>query len=91
MGRAVSRRAAGSAALRTPVVAFRRGGVPEGIDEGRTGFICDTLEDMCAAVGRLGEIDRATCRAEAERRFTGRAITDDYEALYQQMIDAGTP
>ena len=72
----------------TPVVAFRRGGVPEGIDEGKTGFNCDTIDEMCAAVGRLGQIDRATCRAEAERRFSGSAITSDYEALYQRLIDA---
>ena len=26
----------------TPLIAFRRGGVPEGIDHGRTGFLCDT-------------------------------------------------
>ena len=38
----------------TPVIAFRRGGVPEGIDDGRTGFVCDTVDEMCAAVGRLG-------------------------------------
>src|SRR5438876_906293 len=54
----------------TPIVAFRRGGVPEGIDQGRTGFVCDTVDEMVAAVGRLGEIDRATCRAEGERRFS---------------------
>jgi glycosyltransferase involved in cell wall biosynthesis len=69
----------------TPVVAFRRGGVPEGIEDGRTGFNCDTLDQMCAAVNRLADIDRATCRAEAERRFSGRAITDDYEALYRRL------
>jgi len=70
----------------TPVISFRRGGVPEGIDDGRTGFICDTLEEMCNAVGRLPQIDRAACRAEAERRFSGRAITDEYESLYQRVI-----
>jgi hypothetical protein len=42
---------------------------------------------MCAAVGRLGEVSRATCRAEAERRFSDHAITDDYERLYQRMIE----
>ncbi len=73
----------------TPVISFRRGGVPEGIDEGRTGFVCDTVEQMCAAVGRLAAIDRAACRGEAERRFSGRAITDDYEALYRRLIDGG--
>ena len=72
----------------TPVIAFRRGGVPEGIDDGKTGFNCNTLEEMCDAVGQLPRIDRAMCRAEAERRFSGRAITDEYEALYRRLIAA---
>ncbi len=38
----------------TPVIAFRRGGVPEGIDHGRTGFLCDDVDEMAAFVGRLG-------------------------------------
>jgi glycosyltransferase involved in cell wall biosynthesis len=70
----------------TPVIAFRRGGVPEGIDDSRTGFTCDTVEGMCEAVGRLPGIDRRACRSEAERRFSDRAITDDYERLYQRLI-----
>ena len=69
----------------TPVVAFRRGGVPEGIAEGRTGFVCDTVDEMVAAVGRLGEIDRAECRAEGERRFSTKAVVDDYEQLYERL------
>jgi glycosyltransferase involved in cell wall biosynthesis len=73
----------------TPVIAFRRGGVPEGIDHGRTGFVVDTVEEMCAAVGCLRRIDRAACRADAERRFSRRAIADEYEGLYRRLIDAG--
>ena len=69
----------------TPIIAFRRGGVPEGIDHGRTGFVCDTVDEMAAAVGRLGEIDRATCRAEGERRFSRQAIVDEYEQLYLRL------
>jgi glycosyltransferase involved in cell wall biosynthesis len=72
----------------TPVVAFRRGGVPEGIDEGRTGFVCDTVDDMVAAVRRLPEIDRAACRAEAERRFSAEVIADQYERLYRDAAKA---
>lgn len=75
----------------TPVVAFRRGGVPEGIAHGRTGFICDTVDDMCAAVARLGELSRAECRAEAERRFSDRAITQEYERLYERLLDSESP
>jgi glycosyltransferase involved in cell wall biosynthesis len=70
----------------TPVIAFRRGGVPEGIDHGRTGFLCDTADEMAALVGRLGEIDRAACRAEAERRFSDAAVVDAYERLYHRMV-----
>jgi glycosyltransferase involved in cell wall biosynthesis len=69
----------------TPLIAFRRGGVPEGIDHGRTGFLCDTVDDMTALVARLGEIDRRTVRAEAERRFSDRAVVGEYERLYRAL------
>ena len=69
----------------TPVIGFRRGGVPEGIDHGRTGFICDTEDDMAAAVTRLAEIHRACCRAEGERRFSDDAVVGDYERLYRDL------
>ena len=72
----------------TPVVAFRRGGVPEGIDDGRTGFVCDTADDMVAAVQRLGSISRRACRVEAERRFSVAAIVSEYEALYCSLSEA---
>lgn len=70
----------------TPVIAFRRGGVPEGIDEGRTGFLCDNVDEMCERVGRLREIDRAVVRAEADRRFSDEAIATEYERLYYQAV-----
>ena len=73
----------------TPVIAFRRGGVPEGIEHGRTGFVVDTVDEMCAAVGCLRRIDRGACRADAERRFSQRAIADEYERLYRRLIHAG--
>ena len=72
----------------TPLIAFRRGGVPEGIDHGRTGFLCDTVEEMTALVPRLPEIDRRTVRAEAGRRFSDDAIAGDYERLYQRLAKA---
>lgn len=70
-----------------PVIAFARGGVPEGIDHGKTGFLCNTVQEMCDMVGRLGEIHRTYCRAEAERRFSDNAIVSAYEKLYREMIE----
>ena len=72
----------------TPLIAFRRGGVPEGIDHGRTGFLCDGVEEMAALVGQLGTIDRAVVRAEAVRRFSDAAIVGEYERLYREMAAA---
>jgi glycosyltransferase involved in cell wall biosynthesis len=72
----------------TPLIAFRRGGVPEGIDHGRTGFLCDNAGEMADAVGRLGTIDRAVVRAEAVRRFSDAAIVAEYERLYREMAAA---
>ena len=46
----------------------------------------DTFDQMCAAVGKLAQIDRAVCRAEAERRFSVRAVADEYEALYRRLL-----
>jgi glycosyltransferase involved in cell wall biosynthesis len=69
----------------TPLIAFRRGGVPEGIDHGRTGLLCDTTDEMAALVGRLPEIDRATVRREAERRFSDTAVVGEYERLYERL------
>ncbi len=72
----------------TPLIAFRRGGVPEGIDHGRTGFLCDNAEQMADEVGRLGTINRAVVRAEASRRFSDAAIVAEYARLYREMAVA---
>ena len=71
----------------TPVIAFRRGGMPEGIDHGRTGFLCDTAEEMADLVQRLPSLDRPICRAEAERRFSDEVVIGQYVALYQHLVD----
>lgn len=71
-----------------PVIAFARGGMPEGIDHGKTGFLCNTVQEMCDLIGRLGEIDRSYCRLEAERRFSNHAIVEAYEELYCRLIES---
>jgi glycosyltransferase involved in cell wall biosynthesis len=67
------------------VIAFRQGSVPEVIEDGRTGFIVDTVEQAVAACGRLGEIDRAGVRARFEQRWTARRMAEDYLALYRRL------
>jgi glycosyltransferase involved in cell wall biosynthesis len=71
----------------TPVLAYRRGSIPEVIENGVTGFVCEDLSEMAAAVERLGEIDRQRCRASFEERFTADRMARDYVALYEQIIE----
>jgi glycosyltransferase involved in cell wall biosynthesis len=69
----------------TPVVARRRGSVPEVVRDGSTGLIGETDEELVALCRRVGELDRAACRADAERRFSVQAMADGYEAVYRRV------
>jgi glycosyltransferase involved in cell wall biosynthesis len=69
----------------TPVLATRRGSVPELIDDGVTGFVGDE-DALVAAVSRVGTLDRAACRESAVRRFSVVAMADGYEAAYARLL-----
>jgi glycosyltransferase involved in cell wall biosynthesis len=73
-------------AVGTPVIARRRGSVPELVASGRTGFVCETEDEMVAAVARLASLDRRACRAEFERRFTAARMAEDYLRVYARAI-----
>jgi glycosyltransferase involved in cell wall biosynthesis len=75
-----------SLACGTPVISFRRGGMPEGIEHGKTGFLCDTVDEMAGWVTKLPAIDRNDCRTAALNRFSDRVIVDEYEGLYRRLI-----
>ena len=54
----------------TPVIAWRKGSVPQVIDEGVTGFVVDSIEGAVRAVGQIGVLDRTAVRQQFETRFT---------------------
>ena len=70
----------------TPVLAYRRGSIPEIIDDGLTGFICDDLNEMVTAVSRLSVIQRQHCRQAFESRFTAARMAKEYVALYENLL-----
>jgi glycosyltransferase involved in cell wall biosynthesis len=70
----------------TPVLAFRRGSVPEIIDDGVTGVIVDNVEEAVAALPRVLSLDRRRVRQAFERRFGADRMARDYVNLYRSML-----
>jgi glycosyltransferase involved in cell wall biosynthesis len=70
----------------TPVIAYPRGAMPEVVDEGVTGHLVRGVEQAVAAVGAIGTIDRAGCRARACERFGADRMVADYLAVYERII-----
>ena len=68
-----------------PVIAFRKGSVPEIVEDGVTGFIVDSVTEAVDAVKRLDTISRRGCREEFERRFSASRMAADYLKVYERL------
>jgi glycosyltransferase involved in cell wall biosynthesis len=73
----------------TPVVAMRRGSVPEVMADPRCGEICDSLDEAVAAVERVRELPRRGCREVFEQRFTAARMARDYVRVYRRVLEGG--
>ncbi len=70
----------------TPVVAMPGGSVPEIIQQGVSGFVARTVDEMVARVRRVGEFDPAQVRAYAERTFSLERMVRQYADVYQAVL-----
>ena len=75
-----------SLACGTPVIAMAMGSAPEVITHGVTGFLGDTVAECVSAVSRLNQISRYACRARVEEKYNFKRMTDDYEIIYQTIL-----
>jgi glycosyltransferase involved in cell wall biosynthesis len=69
----------------TPVIAFRRGSVPEVIDEGRSGRIVENVEEAVVAIQNLDGSMRRSCREAFEDRFIASRMTEGYLKIYERL------
>lgn len=71
----------------TPVIAMNLGSVPEVIADGKTGFVCESLEQMIEMVPKAIKIDRQTCREYVVSNFSVESMTDEYEKAYSMVLN----
>lgn len=71
----------------TPVVAFRRGSVPEVVDDGKSGYIVDNSAEMIMAIEKLNKINRKDCAARVRKHFSEEIMVSNYERVLQEIID----
>jgi glycosyltransferase involved in cell wall biosynthesis len=70
----------------TPVIAFNHGSVSEIIEEGRTGYIVESIDEAVAALERIDEISRDDCRESFENRFSATIMAKKYLQLYEKLL-----
>lgn len=70
----------------TPVVAYRRGSMPEVVDDGVTGFVVDDLAAAVDAVPRAAALDRSAVRRRARERFDVERMVDGYLEVYESLL-----
>ncbi|MEZ5102235.1 MAG: glycosyltransferase family 4 protein [Thermoleophilia bacterium] len=78
-----------SLACGTPVVATRRGAVPEVLEDGEGGIVVETVAAMAAAVECADAIESATCRRVAEERFGASRMVADYLTAFELALARG--
>jgi len=75
-----------SMAAGTPVIAMNLGSTSEVIAHGKTGFLCQSVDEFVEAIDKAAKLNRHTCREHVMNHFSVQRMTDGYEAVYQQLL-----
>ena len=70
----------------TPVLAFPEGAAPEIVEDGKTGYLCADEAAIADAIGQVGSLDRAVCRAAVEGYFSVERMVAEHAELYEQIL-----
>ena len=70
----------------TPVVAFKRGSMPELVIEGKTGFLVNNNYEAVEALKNIKNLNRKDCRDLANSKFTRSIMAENYLKVYKQIL-----
>ena len=69
-----------------PVIAFKGGSLPELIEDGKTGFLVNNIEEARQALKKLNRISREYCREYVKKNFNLKRMVNRYEKLYKKIL-----
>jgi glycosyltransferase involved in cell wall biosynthesis len=69
-----------------PVVAFKRGAIPEVVQHGLTGYVVTTVNDMIESLKKIAQISRSDCAEFTRENFSAVQMADGYERVYQNAL-----
>lgn len=75
----------------TPVISLHRGAAPEIIEDGKTGFVVNSITEMIEAVGKIDQINRIDCRTHIEEKFSVTQMVDHYERAFCKLLNMRPP
>jgi len=75
-----------SMAAGTPVIAMALGSTTEVIAHGKTGFLCNNVDEFVEAIDQVAQLNRNDCREHVSKHFSVQKMTAGYEAVYQQVL-----
>ena len=70
----------------TPVVAFKRGSMPELIDNTKTGFLVTTIDEAVKAIHKIDSINRKYCHQWAMLNFSVDKMVEGYLDVYKKIL-----
>jgi len=75
-----------SLASGTPVIAYPNGSLPEIIDDGKTGFLVNSVNQAVEAVNKIDSLSRQDCRNQAVKRFDRIVMAQNHINLYEKIV-----
>jgi len=71
----------------TPVITTNFGCFPETIENGKTGFLCNTLDDFVKAARKVDELDPNYIREQAIRKYSMSNVQWQFQKWFEDLYD----